>query len=83
MANIISLFPVTTPIVEIDLSGNLLTRVPSNLTQFPQIKTVSLASNNITSLASGDLSFKQNTFKLFLNVSNNQITSIAPNAFPG
>jgi Leucine-rich repeat (LRR) protein len=73
---------ITAPIDTIDLSGNLLTKVPTNLAQqFVNVTTLSLASNGITSIGSGELSLKATVVSL--DVSNNSISTIASGALPG
>ena len=64
-----------------DLSGNNLTAVPSEVASYPLLDTVSLASNQIGALVSGDLQLTA-TLKS-LDVSFNQISSIAVGALPG
>ena len=64
-----------------DLSGNNLTEVPSEVASYPLLDTVSLASNLIKALVLGDLQLSA-TLKS-LDVSFNQISSIAVGALPG
>ena len=64
-----------------DLSGNNLTAVPSEVASYPLLDAVSLASNQIGALVSGDLQL--NATLKSLDVSFNQISSIAVGALPG
>jgi Leucine-rich repeat (LRR) protein len=73
--------PVTTPIDTFDLSGNKLTIVPKDLTQYAQLTRVTLANNSITSVGSTDLSLTGNV--VLIDLSNNQISSIAAGSLPG
>ena len=82
MASVVSLFAPANPVDVVDLSGNALTQVPSNLPQsFPQAKKLSLAKNQITSIGSGQLTLTATVASL--DVSANNISSIAANALPG
>ena len=81
MAEVIGNIAATTPVDRMDLSGNLLTRVPANLTQYSTLTNLWFASNSITSIASGDLTLQANV--IILDVSNNSITNIANNSLPG
>jgi len=82
MAGVVSLFAPANPVDVVDLSGNALTKVPSNLPQsFPQVTSLSLANNQITSIGSGQLTLTATVKSL--DVSTNNIASIAVNALPG
>lgn len=81
MAKVISNIPASTLVDWMDLSGNLLSRVPANLTQYTTLISLSLASNAITSIASSDLTLPGNV--TVLDVSNNLISNIATNSLPG
>ena len=82
MAGVVSLFAPANPVDVVDLSNNSLTQVPSNLPQsFPQAKKLSLAKNQITSIGSGQLTLAATVTSL--DVSSNNISSIATNALPG
>ena len=82
MAGVVSLFAPANPVDVVDLSGNALTLVPSNLPQsFPQTKKLSLAKNQITSIGSGQLTLTATVASL--DVSANNISSIATNSLPG
>lgn len=65
----------------IDLSGNLLTKVPTNLAQLTSVTSLSLASNGITSIGSFDLELQATIVSL--DLSNNLISSIAVFGLPG
>ena len=80
MAKIFTKIPASTPVDQLDLSGNLLTRVPANLTQYPTLNKLSLASNSITSIASGDLTLPANV--IVLDVSKNLISSVSKDSLP-
>ena len=70
------------PIDSLDLSGNLLTKVPANLaSQLASVTTLSLASNGITSIGSAELNLQATVVSL--DVSNNSISTIATDALPG
>ena len=64
-----------------DLSGNNLSAVPSEIASYPLLDIVSLASNQIRALVSGDLSLT--AVVVSLDVSFNQISSIAEGALAG
>jgi len=82
MASLVSLFTPENPVDVVDLSGNVLTKVPSNLPQsFPQANKLSLAKNQITLIGSGQLNLPATVASL--DVSTNNITSIAASALPG
>jgi len=80
MVKIFTKIPASTPVDQLDLSGNLLTRVPANLTQYPTLNNLSLASNFITSIASGDLTLPANV--VVLDVSKNLISSVSKDSLP-
>jgi len=69
------------PVDTFDLSGNQLTIVPKNLPQYTKLVSVSLANNSITSVGSTDLSLTANV--TLIDLSNNQISSIAAGSLPG
>ena len=82
MASVVSLFAPANPVDVVDLSGNALTQVPSNLPQsFPLVTSLSLAKNQITSIEDGQLTLAATVASL--DVSTNNISSIAANALPG
>jgi len=81
MATIINNIPASTPVVSLLLNNNQLTRVPPGLTKFTQMETLSLADNQISSIAAGDLSLTSNFFNT-LDLSNNAIASIEENSLP-
>ena len=65
----------------LDVSGNRLTRVPSQLNKFERLSYVDLSYNNIRNLSSGVFNFSAKSINLFIN--NNKIRSIEPDAFQG
>ena len=70
------------PIDTLNLNGNLLTKVPTNLApQLANVTTLSLASNGITSIGLDELNLKATVVSL--DVSNNSISTIAADALPG
>ena len=82
MASVVSLFTPENPVDVVDLSGNALTKVPSNLPQsFLLVVSLSLANNQITSIGSGQLNLVAPVASL--DVSTNNISSIAASALPG
>ena len=80
METVFSKIPVTAPIDTVDLSNNSLTFIPNYLTTYPELANVILATNNITSIGSNDLQLVGNV--TLIDISSNQITSIADNSFP-
>ena len=80
MATIISNISITTPVVSLLLNGNQLTKVPPGLTKFTLMNTLSLANNQISSIAAGDLSLVAKMESL--DLTNNAITTIATNSLP-
>ena len=72
---------ITAPIDTFDLSFNQLQNVPANLAQFVNVTSLSLASNGLTSIGSGELNLKATVVSL--DVSNNSISTIATDALPG
>ena len=74
--------PGVSPVDYLDLSGNLLTRVPNQIKSFTHLGVVHLKKNAITSIESGDFDFQSTVNPLQnLILENNQITTIAPGAF--
>ena len=69
------------PINTLILDENRLTQVPTNLAQLANVTTLSLASNGLTSIGSGELNLKATVVSL--DVSNNSISTIATDALPG
>ena len=75
---------VSSSVGSLDLRLNRLTRVPPQMKLFPQLKTVMLEGNFITSIESGAFNFADATNPIrYLTLGNNQLTTIAPGAFKG
>ena len=72
---------ITAPIDTFDLSFNQLKNVPANLAQFVNVTALSLASNGLTSIGTGELNLKATVVSL--DLSNNSISTIATDALPG
>ena len=81
MKAIIDNVPPTTPVDTFDFSQNQLTAVPTGLTQYATLVSVTVASNSITSIGSNDLSLTGNV--LLIDLSFNKISVIAPGSLPG
>ena len=83
IADVIVKVAPTTPVDSIDFSGNRMTKIPSNITQYTRLISLSFASNQITSIISNDLNLAADNV-LFLDLSNNRISSISSsNGIPG
>ena len=81
MATILALIPPNSYSVDtFDLSGNLLTIVPTGLTQYSQLISLNLASNLITAVRAGDLTLSAAVVSL--DLSSNQMTTIASGSLP-
>jgi Leucine-rich repeat (LRR) protein len=68
----------------VDLSNNLLTRIPIEMNQFRRLEKVVLSDNKITSIPSGEILGNYSTrrlIRLFLN--NNKISDIGLGVFAG
>jgi Leucine-rich repeat (LRR) protein len=72
---------ISSPLTSLDVSGNRLTHVPSQLSKFERLNYVDLSYNNIRNLSSGAFNFTAKSINLFIN--NNKIRSIEPDAFQG
>ena len=81
MAQIMMNIPPTTPVDTLDLSDNLLTKIPDNLHHYSTLISVSLANNAITSVAKDSLTLSGAVTSI--DLSNNLITTIAPKSLPG
>ena len=81
MANIISNIFTWSPIDTMYLAGNKLTKIPAGLSQYTQLIWLQLESNSITSIGPNDLSGLTAPV-MYINLANNQISTIADNAFP-
>jgi len=64
------------------LNSNNLQRIPTGLDQFPHLVNLNLASNSITAVGATDISGLTGAVEL-IDLSRNQIASIAAAAFPG
>ena len=67
------------PIGELRLESNDLTRIPQQITFFKQLSSVQLYNNNITEVPEGIFNFAVTPIRLVLYL--NQIKTIAPYAF--
>ena len=81
MATVVTNIPVTTPMDTLILSSNQLSQIPSDLPQYAQLASLSVASNAITSIAASQVALTANA--TFLDFSMNQISAIAAGALPG
>lgn len=69
------------PLGKFLVGRKILTHIPDQIRQFPQLDFVLLSDNNITSIVSEAFNF---TSKLrYLSLGDNQLTTIAPGAFQG
>ena len=75
------LAPGVSPVSWMDLSFNIFTEVPKQLSQFTQLNYIRLDGNNINLVKSQ--SFQFSTTLKQLNLFRNQLATIEPNAFPG
>jgi hypothetical protein len=74
--------PGVSPLLNLDLTTNKLTRVPDQIRLFPEFNYISLSSNNITSpVGKCSFNFTDGTVVRYLSLSNNKVTTIAPGAF--
>lgn len=73
--------PDVSPLLELDLSENQLTRIPSQLSSFPHLVYVDLKLNNITFIQSGSFNFTDPVIQLHLE--KNELHQIEPGAFQG
>ena len=71
----------SSPLTRLDLSGNQLTSIPSQLKKFDRLKYVDLNRNGIQQIPSGAFNFTAKSISLLIN--NNNLTTIAPDAFQG
>jgi len=81
MASIIANVPPTTPVDTFDFSQNLLTVVPPNLPQFNQLSNLNLSTNAIVAVGTGELNLPAAVNSL--DLSSNQISTIAASSLPG
>ena len=81
MTTIVGNIPATTPLDILIMSKNTLTKIPDSLPQYTQLTTLSVASNAITSVATGQVALTANV--VLLDFSSNQISTIAAGSLPG
>ena len=83
MSEILNAFltnPNISPVAEIELTSNQLTRVPSQIRSFRQLENVFIVDNPIKSIEAGDFNITGNYPSLYIG---GQLTTIAPGAFKG
>ena len=83
MSEILNAFltnPDISPVAEIDLRSNQLTRVPSQIRSFRQLENVDIIDNPIQFIEEGDFNITGNYPSLNIGP---QLTTIAPGAFKG
>ena len=73
--------PDVSPLLELDLSENNLSRIPSQLSRFPHLVYVDFKLNNITYIQSGSFNFTDPIIELHLE--KNELNHIEPGAFQG
>ena len=65
----------------INLNANKLIKVPATLLQkYPNVTSLSIASNQITAISANDFNLTANF--VLIDLSNNNISSVASGAFP-
>lgn len=82
--------PGLSPLGRLDLYSNQLTHVPIQIRLLPQLEEIRLFFNAITSVESGAFNFVKDTTStvnppviVYLELSINQLVTIAPGAFKG
>ena len=76
--------PNVSPVRQLELQYNRLTRVPDQMKSFTQLEYAYLFSNSITSIESGAFNLADDVNPLqYLHLDFNQLTTIAPGAFKG
>jgi len=73
--------PGVSPLLILNLSGNQLTRVPSQMQLFTELVVIEFQNNAIPSIESGTFNSNDDNWSLYLD--SNQLTTIAPSAFRG
>ena len=68
------------PVAQIDLTSNQLTRVPIQIRSFSELEDVFLDDNPITSIESGDFNTTRHNPSISIG---SQLTTIAPGSFKG
>ena len=71
--------PSISPTIEFAVYNSSLTKVPTNLSNLPELSSIWLHENQITSISSG--AFKSSRTYIKINLSKNLISSIEPGAF--
>ena len=76
-------WPRVSPLRRLEMQSNRLTKVPTQVTQFPLLNYIDLSSNAITSIeSSAAFNFSVATLT-YLSLKNNKITYIQDGAFQG
>ena len=76
--------PGISPLGQTNVAFNNLTRIPSQIKLFDQLEYVLFYDNEIASIDSGTFNFpKAANPARFIELSRNQLTTIAPGAFKG
>ena len=74
--------PGVSPLGDLNLSNNQLTRVPSQIKLFDKLEWVDLLINSITSIESGAFNFPNAANPIrYLHLDDNQLTTIASGTF--
>ena len=81
MAKILTNTPATTPVDTLSFKGQLPTKIPVGLTKYSTLISLYLSGNLISSIKKGDLKLEAKVKSI--DLSGNQITSIAPASLPG
>ena len=81
MEAIVKNLPATTPVVQLNLRNNTLTKIPANLPQYTQLKNLIVSQNDITSVKANEVALTANVTNL--DLSYNQISKIAAGSLPG
>ena len=81
MEAIIKNLPATTPVAQLNLRNNTLTKIPANLPQYTQLKNLIVSQNDITSVKANEVALTANVTNL--DLSYNQISKIEAGTLPG